>query len=152
MSHTEIITPTFEYGTLNILNLIDEDHSTCLTLPQVTGSDIIPGHPIIFTIGVSDGFNGEVLVFLNSKKPMCSTPSVDVIVSVATIDQPQNNFVECSIFSVTDGTESSSCVFICDMQTISANELQSVNFYLLDERSSVADTIDVCDINVVYLL
>ena len=101
---------------------------------------------------MSDGFDVEVLVFLNSQKPMCNTPNVVVIVSVATIDQPQNSFVECSIFSVTDGTESSSCVFICDMQAISANELQSVNFYLLDQRSFVADTIDVCDINIVYLL
>ena len=141
------------FGTLNILNLIDGDHSTCLTLPQVTGSDIIQGHPMIFTVGVFRGFSGQVLVFLNTKEHICNVTNIDVVISVATGDQPQGKFIEgCSIVSITNGTELSSCVFLCDIQKISSNELNAVNFFLLDKRSSVADTIDVCDINVVYLL
>ena len=146
--------PSSLFGTLNVPNLIDEDHSTCLTLPRVTGSDVIPGHPVTFTIGVSRGFTGEVLlVFLNSKEPICNVTDVDVMISVATNEQPKGKFIEgCSIFSATNGTKLSSCVFLCDMQTISSNELSSINFFLLDKRSSGADAVHVCDINVVYLL
>ena len=150
-SHAEITGLTFLFGTVEVANLIDEDHSTCLTLPRVTGSDGIPGYPVIFTVGVSRGFTGEVLVFLNSNKHNVQH-NVDVIVSVATIDLPQSKFVECSIFSATNGVESSSCVFLCDMQTISSNQLHSINFFLLDQMSSNAESIDVCDLNVVYLL
>ena len=152
MSHAEITAFTFLFGALNVADLIDEDHSTCLTLPKATGRYAVAGYPAIFTIEVSRRFTSDVLVFLNSKEPICNTTNVVVIVSVATIDQPQNTFVECSIFSATNGVESSSYVFLCDMQTISSNELHSINFFLLDQKSSNADSIDICDVNVVYLL
>ena len=108
---------------------------------------------MIFTVGVFRGFSGQVLVFLNTKEHICNMTNIDVVISVATGDQPQGKFIEgCSIVSITNGTELSSCVFLCDIQKISSNELNAVNFFLLDKRSSVEDTIDVCDINVAYLL
>ena len=138
---TELIPPLSSGLDLN--NMIDDDNGSCVTLR---------GSPLTFTLQTSFTFSGEVMVFITSQKAVCNVTNVEVIVSFASNDQENGKFIEgCSLFSTSSDDILNYCVFVCDVEKHSPSELNSINFLMID-KSSISDVIQICDINVVYLL